>query len=242
MPELGGVAAVLVAATAFAARASANQTGPGPVRADSAAIATRVEIEPRVDGRLDEPQWSAAPVAAGFVQREPRNGEPALERTEVRVVYTRRTLVIGARLFDSRAGGLAGTEYRRDADLDSDDNLQVFLDTFHDRRNAFFFQTNPLGTQRDGLIRNEGEDINWQWDGIWTVACTRTRTGGPWRWPSRFRRCGSTPRAANHGLQRREGGRAHAGGELPRSDQHRLRVLREVACLGLRHPRGHPRR
>jgi hypothetical protein len=137
----------------------------------------RIDTDPKVDGRLDEPFWAAAPVADGFIQREPRSGEPVVERTDVRVVYTGKHLVIGARLFDSAASRIVGTEYRRDAELDSDDHFQVMLDTFHDRRNAFVFETNPLGTQRDGLIRNEGEDLNWQWDGIWTVACVRDASG-----------------------------------------------------------------
>jgi len=116
-------------------------------------------------------------MAGDFVQREPRNGEPASERTDVRVIFTGRTIVIGARLYDAAPARIVGTEYRRDAALDADDHFEVILDTFHDRRNAFVFQTNPLGAQRDGLVRNEGEDLNWQWDGIWTVATTRDADG-----------------------------------------------------------------
>lgn len=167
--------ACLVALLVVAAGRADAQAPVGGGRAPVQAV--RAETEPVIDGRLDEAVWQSAPPAGGFIQREPRNGEPASERTEVRIVFTARTLVIGARLFDSDAARLVGTEYRRDADLDSDDNFQVFLDTFHDRRNAFFFQTTPLGTQRDGLIRNEGEDLNWQWDGIWTVATARDADG-----------------------------------------------------------------
>lgn len=162
--------------TGLGAGASAQApAGAAAVRAPVRAL--RVEVEPVIDGRLDEACWTTAPPADGFVQREPRNGEPATLQTVVRVAYTGRTLVIGARLADPEPARVVGTEYRRDAELDSDDNFQVFLDTFYDRRNAFFFQTNPLGTQRDGLVRNEGEDLNWQWDGIWTVASVRESDG-----------------------------------------------------------------
>ncbi|MEW5981214.1 MAG: DUF5916 domain-containing protein [Acidobacteriota bacterium] len=131
----------------------------------------------RLDGRLDEPAWADAPVHSGFVQREPRSGEPATHRTDVRVIHTDTALLVAARLHGPPGSTLIATEYRRDADLDSDDTFEVYLDTFHDHRNAFYFATNPLGAQRDALVRNEGEDLNWQWDGIWDVSCTRDRDG-----------------------------------------------------------------
>jgi hypothetical protein len=51
------------------------------------------------------------------------------------------------------------------------------LDTFRDRRNAFYFQTNAVGARRDALVRNEGDSINWEWDGVWDVAVARTERG-----------------------------------------------------------------
>jgi len=67
------------------------------------------------------------------------------------------------------------SEFARDANLDANDAFEVVLDTFRDRHNAFYFQTNAVGARRDALIRNEGEAINWDWDGIWTVACAARR-------------------------------------------------------------------
>ncbi|MBM3791315.1 MAG: carbohydrate binding family 9 domain-containing protein, partial [Acidobacteria bacterium] len=156
-----------------AAGAAAFGQAPG----GRVAEALRSSQEPRLDGRLDDACWSRAATASDFVQREPRNGQPALEQTEVSVVFSNRTLFVGARLHDREAARLVASEYRRDAELESNDTFEVFLDTFHDRRNAFYFATNPVGTQRDGLIRNEGEDLNWQWDGVWSVACSRDADG-----------------------------------------------------------------
>ena len=64
-----------------------------------------------------------------------------------------------------------------DADLEADDAFEIFLDTFRDRRNAFYFATNPAGAQRDALIRNEGAVLNFEWDGIWDVGSTRDDGG-----------------------------------------------------------------
>jgi len=131
-----------------------------------------VEELPRIDGVLSEPLWQSATVLTGFVQSEPRAGEPATERTEVRVVYTRDVLLIGARLWDTEPNRIVGTEYRRDALLAAEDNFEIFLDTFRDGRNAFFFATNPVGARRDGVARNEGAVQNFEWDGVWQAAST----------------------------------------------------------------------
>jgi hypothetical protein len=130
------------------------------------------EEYPRIDGRLTEAFWRDAPVAADFTQAEPRAGELAERKTEVRVVYTRDRLLIGARLWDDEPSRIVATEYRRDALLQSEDSFEVFLDTFHDRRNAFYFATNAVGARLDGLVRGEGAALNFEWDGVWDVAAT----------------------------------------------------------------------
>ncbi|NWG13615.1 MAG: hypothetical protein HXY20_08785 [Acidobacteria bacterium] len=168
--KLSGVGLLTIALCNVSA--SYSQTPAGRT-----AVAIHVDQGPRLDGQLTEPLWSRSTPATGFVQREPNNGEPASQQTEVRLVYTDRILFVGARLHDPEASRLVASEYRRDAELRADDTFEVYLDTFHDRRNAFYFATNALGTQRDGLVRNEGDDLNWQWDGVWSVACSRDSEG-----------------------------------------------------------------
>ncbi len=141
--------------------------------ADPARLEARfTEATPRIDGRLSEAFWREAPAAAEFIQAEPRAGEPAERKTEVRVAYTRDRLLIGARMWDDEPSRIVATEYRRDALLQSEDSFEVFLDTFHDRRNAFYFATNAVGARLDGLVRGEGAALNFEWDGVWDVAAT----------------------------------------------------------------------
>ena len=90
------------------------------------------------------------------MQRDPNEGEPSTEKTEFRVLYNATTLYIGVVSFDRRADRILATEQRRDDRLESDDTVTIVLDTFHDHRNAFLFRTNPLGTQYDALITDEG--------------------------------------------------------------------------------------
>jgi len=121
----------------------------------------------KIDGRLDEPAWARAQAAADFRQEEPNEGQPATERTEVRILFDDRNLYIGIRAFDSDARHIQARELTRDSDFSNDDKVEVLLDTYHDRRNAYRFAVNPFGTQQDALITDEGRDINLSWDAPW---------------------------------------------------------------------------
>ncbi len=130
-----------------------------------------------LDGRLDEPEWLGAPVAAGFTQSEPRTGEPASERTEVRVLYDAERLYIGAYLHDGAPGDIVVNDIRKDFNPEQQDVFEVILDTFHDRRNGYVFSTNLAGARADRQVANEGREINTSWDGLWTVQTRRVDDG-----------------------------------------------------------------
>jgi len=119
-----------------------------------------------LDGRLGDPLWKDAPVLDRFTQQVPDEGAPATERTEVRAIVTPRTLVVGVVCLDREAGTIAARQYDRDGDFASDDWVNVSLDTYLDRRNAAFFRVNPLGTQYDALVTNEGPEET-EWDSLW---------------------------------------------------------------------------
>ena len=99
------------------------------------------------------------------------SGEPSTERTEIKLLYDRDNLYVGVICEDLQPHLVIGTQMARDADLDADDRIELLFDTFHDRRNAFYFATNPAGALVDGLIIENGE-LNQQWDGIWNVRGT----------------------------------------------------------------------
>ncbi|MBI3554424.1 MAG: carbohydrate binding family 9 domain-containing protein [Elusimicrobia bacterium] len=120
-----------------------------------------------LDGRLDEPVWSRAQAADAFTQQEPDVGKPATERTEVKVLYDEKNLYIGIRAYDSHPELINARELRRDADFTNDDKVEILLDTNHDLRSAYRFAVNPLGTQQDALVTDEGRDINMAWNARW---------------------------------------------------------------------------
>lgn len=144
------------------------------------AEATRIEHAPKLDGSLSDPVWLTAPPINDFRQQEPNEGAKASEGTEVRILYTDRALFFGISCFDSEPTRAMATEMRRDVSQDLDDSFEIAIDSAHDLRNAYVFQINPLGTQRDGLITEEqgGEsDFDSGWDGVWISATRRIESG-----------------------------------------------------------------
>ena len=130
----------------------------------------QVSTGPEVDGEvLDDPAWAGAPVLTGFWQTRPVEGEPASERTEVRVVHTTDNIYIGVVAYDRDPAGIFTTDARRDASLNETDSFQIVLDTYFDRQNGFVFGTNPAGAEYDGQVTSDGS-FNINWDGSWTVS------------------------------------------------------------------------
>jgi hypothetical protein len=138
----------------------------------------------RLDGIPNEPFWERADAATGFMQRDPDNGAPATEQTEVRVLYDADRLILGVTLHDSEPDRLLGNQMQRDQAFSADDRFMWAIDTFRDGRNGYFFEINPAGAMGDGLIDPSedggglGAGANKSWDGIWTARVRR----GPGGW------------------------------------------------------------
>jgi len=167
--------------------------------------AVRIDKPLKIDGNLDEEVYGTVPGAGGFIMQEPRDGDAASEQTDTWVFFDRENLYIAARCWDDHPERWVVTELRRDNNnIIQNENLSVALDTFHDRRNGFFFQTTPLGALRDQAFTDEGNpNSNWntiwqvksgRFDGGWTVEMAipfkslRYRGSGPQVWGINFRR------------------------------------------------------
>jgi len=134
-----------------------------------------------LDGTLDDPLWLQATPISNFLQREPYEGQAPTETTEVRILYDKHQVYFGVTCFDSDPKGIVATELRRDVSQELDDYFEIIIDSSHDRRNAYVFQVNPLGTQRDALITEEqaaeSGDGDPGWDGVWTSEAHITKDG-----------------------------------------------------------------
>ena len=122
---------------------------PGERRLHAMKISERINM----DGRFEEPVWALAPLATGFTQNEPREGQPAAENTEVRVLYDSQNIYFGLYAHDSPGARLVVNDLKKDFATDGGDTFEVVLDTFHDRRNGYIFSTNPAGAKADAVDR-----------------------------------------------------------------------------------------
>ena len=154
---------------------------------------------PVIDGDvLGDPAWADVPFATGFRQTNPDEGQPATERTEVRILFTADTLYVGVVCYDRNPEAIILTDSRRDSSLADSDSFQLIFDTFRDRQNGFVFGTSPAGQEYDGQVVNEGAGgsgmgrggasrgggggFNLNWDGVWQVR-TRVSDSG---WSAEF--------------------------------------------------------
>jgi len=216
---------VVVAALGAGAPLAAQNVHPTPPPGVQAVL-LREAI--RLDGRLDEAVWSTAPAATDFRQNQPREGEPATQRTEVRFAFDDAAIYVGARMIDDQgAAGVQTRLARRDASGDAD-YVSVIFDPYHDHIGRLFFAVNPSGVRYDANGLGGGEDDSW--DPVWDVKTTIDSLGwtAEMRIPFSQMRFPATTVEQTWGLQ------------IWRQEN-RLNELSQWAFWGLTEPGGPPR-
>ena len=160
-----------------------------------------VDGAPEIDGDvLGEAIWDDIVPATGFLQNTPDEGQPASERTEVRIIYTEDTVYFGIVCYVSDPSTIIVSDSRRDSSLNDTDSFQIIIDTYLDKQNGFLFGTNPAGVEYDGQVTNEGQGggrfgggvvrrsgsqqqrgsgggFNVNWDGVWQVSAEISELG-----------------------------------------------------------------
>lgn len=111
----------------------------------------------QLDGRLDEEVWLQAQPIADFMQKEPVEGAPPTDDMEVRFVYDGSALYIGARMYTHKAPDVQAPLGPRDTSGQAE-NIQVWLDTFLDRRSASMFGVTAAGVRLDQALSSDNED------------------------------------------------------------------------------------
>ena len=187
---LARVVLFVVAVTAGSARVASGGQDPAPTHRPGGAILSRDSdgratvrairlAEPlRVDGTLNEPVYSSTPPIADFVQTLPQENAQATERTEAWVMFDATHIYVAARVWDSAPPDKwTANEMRRDTNqLRQNDHFGVAFDTFHDRRNGFFFYANPLGARADSYMTDESNN-NADWNPVWDARTGRFEGG-----------------------------------------------------------------
>jgi hypothetical protein len=109
----------------------------------------RIEAVATIDGNLDDAVWRQAARLTGFSQYQPVDGRPANDPTEVLVWYSPDAIWFGIKAREMHGNVVRATRANRD-NIDSEDQIQILLDTDNSRQIAFLFGVNPYGVQQDG--------------------------------------------------------------------------------------------
>ncbi|MCF6171224.1 MAG: carbohydrate binding family 9 domain-containing protein [Bacteroidales bacterium] len=159
------------------------QISLGQISVPDSLKAFRVQQPIKLDGKLDEAVWKKALPISNFTQRELREGDTATQPTRVAVLYDDENLYIGAWCFDNQPDKLTASRMQRDFDYWTDDNFELIVDTYGDKRNGYLFVTNPNAARSDAMISRNGSAVNRAWDGVWNVKVQKTA----WGWSAEFK-------------------------------------------------------
>ena len=139
--------------------------------------ANRINIQPKIDGNLEEIFWNSTEPAKEFIMIEPYNGklERITEKTEVHIVYDDNAIYLGAKLFDQNAHLILEEFGSRDDKNKNTDVFEIWLNPFNDGINQFNFGVTAAGIQFDGIFNGEKLDMNW--DAVWESEIKKNNKG-----------------------------------------------------------------
>ena len=130
-------------------------TGAGVLTGRPTVRPPRILQAPVIDGRLDDAVWRDAAYLDEFVQRQPLDGAPATEATEVYIAYDSANIYIGAHVHYSRPNMIRANRADRDRPI-ADDAFLVYFDPFLDQQRAYVFGVNGYGVQSDSILNARG--------------------------------------------------------------------------------------
>jgi hypothetical protein len=136
------------------------------------ASATRSSSTIKIDGILDETDWSLAVPATDFITNSPVYGKPSQFPTEVKVIYDNSAIYIGAYIHDDPSKIRRQFTARDQVSQADVDYFSVFIDTYKDRQNAFQFLVTSRNVQADARVSptaNTGFGVygDQSWDAVW---------------------------------------------------------------------------
>lgn len=122
-----------------------------------------------LDGQLTEPTWQKADVAKNFYLNYPVDSLPPTYQSEARLAYDDHFLYVSFVCYDDAKPNIMQS-LRRDVDWELNDNIGIFLDSYNDYTNGFYFTITPFGVQSEGVMSGGGQDddsFNGSWDNKW---------------------------------------------------------------------------
>ena len=134
-----------------------------------------------IDGIFENETWMGADSAAQFIQMEPNAGAPESERTISYIGFDDQNLYVVFNCYQTTP--VVAKNQNRDALSKNDDIIAFIIDTYSDNRRGYAFFCNPLGTQIDMAINDDGKSLDINWDTGWEC---QTKVYA-WGWCAEFK-------------------------------------------------------
>src|SRR5437868_11262832 len=164
------LASIIAAATVLMPVVIAAQPLPPAAPASTNYTVRAVRIDPseapKIDGDLSDPVWAKAAILDNFPQMEPNPGQPATEKTVLRILYDENNLYFGVYLYDDEPDKIAVRRMTRDGPVFAEDEFRIVLAPNMTRRDAYEFIVGPAGGREDALVQNNTNDLT-RWNTIW---------------------------------------------------------------------------
>ena len=139
--------------------------------------AVRTATPPKIDGRIDDSCWRSCTPATDFYMVEPNPGAPVTQSTFVYVCYDDEKIYFGVDMSEDRPDKIQAAANQRDGTIYLDDSFEIILDTYCDRRNAYYFMSNLISARLDGRIIDEGRNVDQTWDAYWETKAQLVEDG-----------------------------------------------------------------
>jgi len=119
----------------------------------------------KIDGVFEPEKWIGADSAVNFIQMEPQPGQASSEKTVAYFGWHEDKIYPVFNCYQSTP--VIAKNQSRDALSKNDDLIALILDTYNDNRSGYVFFANPLGTQIDMKVIDDGRSMDLNWDSEW---------------------------------------------------------------------------
>lgn len=121
--------------------------------------------EPIIDGSINEDAWNVVEWSSDFTQKNPDEGKLPTYQTKFKVMYDENNLYVAIRAYDDEPHLIQRRLSRRDGF--EGDRVNVIIDSYHDKRNAFVFTTTAAGVKGEEFASQNGQNWDESWNPIW---------------------------------------------------------------------------
>jgi hypothetical protein len=120
-----------------------------------------------LDGKLNEKSWQNAQFVSGFTQIKPSPGKSSSKKTAVKITYDDQSIFFAAVCYD-HPDSISKVLSLRDDFAPTLDIFSIFLDTYNDNQNGFYFGVTSRGVQIDAKIaaNDYNDQLNLVWNSV----------------------------------------------------------------------------